>query len=178
MESARFARFFRRAVPRDRPAKLETRSSLGSPLYKYHTLLSASRLVAREHRGERGREGEGERERQSRLRGPLRSVPRSRGPHRPSPVLSVAPAALWTMFTFSIIYEPPSTPSFNETSIDRVSFTVFFFFLRLRFDRFLFVLSLGEIYCNIEERMFLERCSVDGRNVYLSQMRTERIPKE
>lgn len=62
MESARFARFFRRAVPRDRPAKLETRSSLGSPLYKYHTLLSASRLVAREHRGERGREGEGERE--------------------------------------------------------------------------------------------------------------------
>lgn len=54
VESARFARSFRRAVPRDRPAKLETRSSLGSPLYKYHTLLSASRLVAREHRGERG----------------------------------------------------------------------------------------------------------------------------
>lgn len=47
-------RSFRRAVPRDRPAKPETRSSLGSPLYKYHTLLSASRLVAREHRGERG----------------------------------------------------------------------------------------------------------------------------
>lgn len=111
-------RSFRRAVPRDRPAKPETRSSLGSPLYKYHTLLSASRLVAREHRGERGGE-------ESRLRGPLRSVPRSRGPHRPSPVLSVAPATLWTKFIFSII----PTPSFDETSIDRVSFTIFFFCL-------------------------------------------------
>lgn len=116
VESARFARSFRRAVPRDRPAKLETRSSLGSPLYKYHTLLSASRLVAREHRGERGGGGRGEEE--SRLRGPLRSVPRSRGPHRPSPVLSVAPATLWTKFIFSII----PTLSFDETSIDRVSF--------------------------------------------------------
>lgn len=37
----------------------------GSPLYKYHTLLSASRLASSI---------------ESRLRGPLRSVPRSRGP--------------------------------------------------------------------------------------------------